>query len=179
MYFRLILVSASLLYVLSTNACMIAYQFKMFPVGVSNNQIVSVDFKIYRSGSINLNNFKDKEKAKRLFKASKPHVGYTIIGYVSVYNKKQNLISSSVIDTAYVAGKSYRYWLKRLFNRGFHAALKFYPQIELFTPEYISFCDYKPNCKLVNLRYDSIADRNYIIYDRKFYRIKIIRDSTY
>ncbi len=76
-------------------------------------------------------------------------------------------------------GAHYTDTLQKIYKTGFEFIVKKYPAIELFTTEYISFCDMQRKCNLVRMIYDSIAGQDYLIYKNKKYPIDIVKDTSY
>ena len=89
------------------------------------------------------------------------------------------MLKSTPLDTVYAIGKDYSDTLLSAFQTGYESALKQYPSIDLFTPDYISFCDYQKKCDLLSVAYDTIQNKDYVTLSNKKYPISVIQDTSY
>lgn len=146
--------------------CLATYQFKVFPVGIEKGKIITMDFKIHRTHQ---NNMETDE-----FKPA-----WILYSYISTYNKNQKLLSCIPMDTSYFIGTGYLDSFKKQYLAGYNSIMLKYPAIELFIPEFFSFCDFQKKCKLIQISYDSLKNINYLQFNKKNYTIEIIKDSSY
>jgi len=156
-------------------ACLHAYQFKIFPVGVADNKIVTVDFKIHRADYVS--NDDDEHRAM-----------WFLYAFVSTYEQNQKLIEAIPFDSIVVKSDNYVEKLKEIYDVAFVKIQMSFPSIELFTPKYISFCDFQKKCKLIEVDIrTSISEDTYLIsidtatikYKNKKYVLDILKDSLY
>jgi len=153
-------------------ACLNAYQFKIFPVGVADDKIVTVDFKIHRA-----DNWPDDEFGMQWF----------LYAYISTYEQNQKLIKATPFDSVNVKSDNYLEKLKEVYDVAFAKIQKDFPSIELFMPKYISFCDFQKKCKLlevdIRINYDEdiglSIDTATVKYRNKKYELNILKDSLY
>ncbi|MEW6469474.1 MAG: hypothetical protein AB1458_11135 [Bacteroidota bacterium] len=155
-----------------SSACLSAYQFKIFPVGVSDGKLITLDVKIRRTQAIG-------NDCPGLETKGQWQEKWLLFAYISVYTKEQKLLSSSVRDSAVSACTGYLDSLKKIYSRCYGLILKEHPALDLFTPGYISFCDYQKKCDLVALSHDTLSDMDYLFYQSKFYPLSVIKDTSY
>lgn len=156
-------------------ACLNTYQFKIFPVGVSQDKIVTVDVQIRRTSQVEGNRrlklgFERAEEWGRM---------WILYSYISTYDKKQKLISLTPLDTIFSVGKTYADTLDKAFQRGLKKIATAFTDIEYFKPEYISFCDFQQECNLVKIQSDTLSNGDYLVYEGKKYQALIVQDTSY
>ena len=156
-------------------ACLNAYQFKVFPVGVYRGQIVSVDVEVIRTsvfqGNIHYGlHYEVKEKVQVL---------WILRAYRSVYDKNQKLISSVPLDTIFTIQKDYTNDLQQLYSKGFDRIKSEFPDIELFRPYRLTFCGYRQKCRELRVKNDSLNNVDIIEYQGVEYPVKFIRGENY
>lgn len=156
-------------------ACLNTYQFKIFPVGVSQDKIVTVDVQIRRTSQVEGNRW----LKLGLEKADEWGEMWILYSYISTYDKKQKLISLTSLDTTYSIGKTYADTLYKTYQRGLKKITTEFSDIEYFKPEYISFCDFQQKCNLVKIQSDTVSNKDYVVYEGKRYETNIISDSSY
>lgn len=152
-----------------------AYQFKIFPVGVSQDKIVTVDVQIRRTS---------QDEGNRWLKLGleKTEIWvemWILYSYISTYDKNQKLISSTPLDTTFSIGKTYADTLDKTYQRGLKRIATGFSDIEYFKPEYISFCDFQQECNLVKIQSDTTSNKDYVVYEGKKYQIVIVQDTSY
>ena len=158
-----------------TNACLNANQFKMFPVGVSIDKIISIDFQIKRTSQVEGNRILNL----KLDSIDKNGMMWILYSYMSVYDKGQNRISIIALDTNIVLGRNYTEDLSMAYQNGLKQVAKKYTDIEYFKPEYLSFCDYQKKCKAVEFGSDTTLKSNYLTYQGKKRDVKFDPDSFF
>lgn len=173
--------SLFIFYTITTSACLNTYQFKIFPVGIIDSKITTVDVQIMRTsqyeGNYILNpNMNYDEHNDWTISESEMWILYS---YISVYDKNQKLLSSTPFDTTYSIGHNYIDSLQSTFNAAYTKIINDNHDIELFVLEYISFCDFQKKCNNLETLYDSTSNTNYIIYQNKKHKIDIINDTSY
>ncbi|MDR1761312.1 MAG: hypothetical protein LBR55_02565 [Bacteroidales bacterium] len=162
---------------LSSFACLSAYQFKIFPAGFVDNEIVTVDFQIQRGGTMS-------ENEEFL-------MDWYLWAYISTYNQNQQLIKAAPFDSVKIKSDEYLPKLQEMYNAAFAKIQTDFPSIELFTPTYISFCDFQTKCKLIEIHtvndtitYSATYTEIYkipdaLLYKNKKYPLDIIKDTLY
>jgi hypothetical protein len=155
-------------------ACINTYQFKMFPVGVHNNEVITVDVKVNRTSQYEGKNWHGLKTG-----GGELDEMWILTAFVSIYDKKQKLISKTPLDSSYSLGSSYTDTLQRLYSKGFNSILKQFPSLELFAPYYISFCDFQKQCDRISIVNDSTAKNDYMIYRGQRYSLDIVHDTAY
>jgi len=162
---------------LSSFACMSAYQFKIFPVGIVGNEIVTIDFQIHRGGTMS-------ENEEFL-------MDWYLRAYISTYNQNQQLIKATPFDSVKIKSNGYLPKLQEMYNAAFTKIQTNFPTIELFTPTYISFCDFQTKCKLIEIhtvndtitysatRTEIYKTPNALLYKNKKYPLDIVKDTLY
>jgi len=162
LFFILILLSFS-----NPNTCLQTYQFKVFPVGMLNEQIISVDIKIYRTQDISTQKDPSLE------------IGWYIETYLSTYDEYQKLTQKKLLNKQSIHKKSYAHEIQLEYEKAFKVVKKMYPKIEYFQPKAISFCEFQNKCKMMESYYDEKEDKDYIRYKGKNHLISVIKDAAY
>lgn len=156
------------------SACMFAHIYKIFPVGMSGDTIISVDIDIWRNGDMVY--FEGQRKSSITFDGLMPSdMGWDIKTYITKYDKHQNPIEIKVVDSTYFQSYDYQEQLQILYTRAFDKILENEKHIELFEPIDIAFCNQER--KLKGLKQNE--DKANFIYKGKEYDIPIAQDSTY
>jgi hypothetical protein len=164
-----------ILYSTISIACSNTYQFKIFPIGIFQNNIVTIDVQIYRTsiyeGSRRYNLEFENDDSMDIM--------WIIKTYESVYNKKQKLISSTLLETVYSTNNDYTKTLLKTYTLGFNQIINEYKSIELFKPEYLSFCDFKKKCNIIEVIKDSISNIDILKYKGINYPVEITQNENY
>ncbi len=158
-----------------TFACLNTYQFKIFPVGISQDKIVTIDVQIRRTSEYEGN----KKLNLGLVNAKAGNYFWVLYSYISTYYKYQKLISLKPFDTTYSIGKSYSDTLDKTYHRGLEKIALQFNNLEYFKPDYISFCDFQQKCNLVKIQSDTVLNKEYVIYESKKYQTYVVQDSSY
>jgi len=156
-------------------ACLNTYQFKVFPVGVYQGQIISVDVEVLRTSVVEANrryglDYEVKGSAQIL---------WILRAYRSVYDKNQKLISSVPLDTIFTIEKDYTQDLQRVYSKGFDSITNEFPKIEFFQPYRLTFCGYRQKCRELRVKNDSLNNYDIIEYQGVEYPVKLIRGENY
>lgn len=149
---------------LNSFACLSAKQHKLFPIGILEGKIIAIEAHIHRTEDINRN---DKNETSRSVSEK-----WIIKSYVVIYDTSQKLISKTEIDSAEIKGHSYTTLLQSHYIRGLLRIKSLYHNLDYFTSDYISFCDYQKKCKKLELKRDSIAKKDSFKYKNTEYVIK-------
>jgi hypothetical protein len=158
-----------------TFACFDTYQFKIFPIGLLEENIVTIDFKIRRSSEYLVN---QQYYPSRL--EGKPGtIMWIFSSFISVYNKNQQIISLIPIETKCSNDKKYNDTLSQLFTNCLKKISNKYPNIKLFKPISISFCDYQHKCSNLKYKFDTLTQKDILIFDGQKYQTNIFKDSSY
>ncbi len=147
----------------------------MFPVGVSKDRIISVDFQIMRTSQYEVS----KKYNLKITNPDEFKEMWILKSFISVYDKKQKLISSEAFRTTFVGGKKYLDSLEKIYSLGLKLISNNYKNIELFTPEYLSFCNFQHKCQILRVKHDSIKMKDYFIYQNKWFEVSIFKDTTF
>jgi hypothetical protein len=158
-----------------SSACLNTYQFKIFPIGVSQGKIITVDVQIRRTSQVEGNRW----LKLGLEKADEWSEMWILYSYISTYDKNQKLISLTPIDTLYSIEGTYSDTLDITYQRGLKKIAAEFTDVEYFKPEYISFCDFQQKCNLVRIQSDSVSNKDFIVYEGKKYQTDILRDTSY
>lgn len=156
-------------------ACLNTYQFKIFPVGVSQDKIITVDVQIRRTSQVEGNRW----LKLGLEKTDEWSEMWILYSYVSTYDKNQKLISLTPLDTTYSIGKHYTDTLDKAYQNGLKIIAKEFTDLEYFKPEYISFCDFQQKCNIVKIQSDTLSNKDFVVYEGKKYQTDIVRDTSY
>jgi hypothetical protein len=151
------------------------YQFKIFPVGVSQDKIVTVDVQIRRTSQVEGNRWLQLG----LEKTDEWSEMWILYSYITTYDKKQKFISLTPLDTTFSIGKTDADTLDKTYQRGLKKISAEFSDIEYFNPEYISFCDFQQKCNLVKIKSDTVSNKDYVVYEGKKYQTDIVQDTSY
>ena len=157
----------------SVQACLGTHQFKTFPVGVLNDQIITVDVQVIRTEAISIADKLDEEVSNEFA------AGWVLYVYEASYSLKQELLSLQPYDTLYVYNESYLRKLQIAYTAVYHNIVAKYETLERLVPQSISFCDYQKECELVSLEYDSQKKKDFLRFQGKEHPFSIIRDTTF
>lgn len=150
------------------SACLSASQNRIFPLGVSTEGLLVVEFHLFRSESINKNNNKSKlevvwggECYIKVYNENYKEVYSELVEEIEKF-KEENYIST--IENSFIKGK-------RISEQRF-----FYKSIN---QESIFFCDYQENCKKANLVFDTSLNKINVKLHNGFEKeLCILDDST-
>ena len=159
----------------SLQACLNTYQFKIFPIGMLADTIVTIDVQIQRTSQAEGNRWLDL----RLDSADEWTEMWIVNAFISKYDKNQNCLSKEFIAETYSLDSTYLDSLKMIYHKGYNNVLSQYPAIRIFRSEYISYCVFQHSCNLVKLSNNAATKTDYITYQTKMYPIKALRDTAY
>ena len=102
-------------------------------------KIITVDFQIYRTsqeeGILRLGlNKKVSGRLKEM---------WILHPFIAIYDRNQRIESLLPRDTVFVMGKDYTETLCTAYQKAYNDVIKQHAPIELFTPDYFSFCDFQ------------------------------------
>lgn len=138
---------------LNLYSCYNADLNKTFPIGISNDTILSLNMKIHRTNAISLNNairgnVINEIKSENNIIAYE--LGWSINTYIAKYDLSHNLIESIALDSARfysLEEESIIEELSVMYSRGYNYITEAYKSIELFEPIDIFFCDKSTRCQ--------------------------------
>ncbi len=159
----------------SSIACLSAYQFKVFPVGVIHNYIVTLDVQIHRS---------EETAATARFAPWGRSGGewtpmWTLRTFISVYDWQQKPLLTLPAGTECAIDRPYGTKLAQAYTKAFTAIVQRYPAITLFKPDYLSFCDFQRKGEKVSLLADTLTHSTCLVYENKRYSVPAFHDTTY
>lgn len=149
-------------------ACAIASIFKVFPIGMRGDTIVSVDMKIDRGMYFSLMNEDGQENSR-----GEEDVNWIIKIYITAYDRHQKPFDIRLVDSVYIDRNDCEEDIKQLYNKAYNQTVKTYKHLELFEPIEISFGNFEAKYKDVEVSDDQI------IYQKESYPITIAIDSSY
>lgn len=159
----------------SALACLNTYQYKIFPIGTLDGDLVTIDFQIQRS--------EDNSPARHVKigfgKGPQEQQIWRLKSYISTYDKHQKLQFNLAQDIGQARGEDYTKKLKTLYQTALAEAVKKYPKMVLFNPQGISFCNFNKDCDLVSIKYDVEQKKDFVFYNGQSYEIGILKDSSY
>jgi len=169
---RYSLILLLLLVAMHSFACLETYQFKIFPVGLSEGKIYTVDVQIRRT-----NVRKGQWGNTKIEQGSEFDVMWVMWTHLSVYDQNQNLISTAPVDTVIALKWHYADTLQKYYQKGMQMILSKNTQLELFSPDYISFCDFQKECKLLSLV--SSKNKAYVSYAGRKFDLPVLKDTAF
>ncbi|WP_338814836.1 hypothetical protein V9L05_06425 [Bernardetia sp. Wsw4-3y2] len=151
-------------------ACLETNQLKLFPIGIYNNSVISIDIQIQRRDRLGT----EEEEMNEDFEP----VSWIIQTRLSVYDLHQNLISSKLIDSTNAIGRSYLKELSKSHDKTVKLILEKYSTIELFEVKYLSFCDFQEECNNLTTQYDENTQTKKLTYENKEFDLAVFKDKT-
>jgi len=164
-----------LISIFEARACLSAFQYKVFPLGIRHDSVFTIDYKLHRMSAHQGNNV----LKLGLSKADPGNAMWLITGMVSIYDKHQRLLYTKPSDSSYCIGASYGDTLRKSFLRLYKTVEKKFSNLELFEPQYISFCNYQQKCSRLSLSMDSISKQSVFCYQGQFFPIHVLNDTNY
>ncbi|WP_375559581.1 hypothetical protein ACE193_17840 [Bernardetia sp. OM2101] len=161
-------------FIASSFACLNTNQLKLFPIGIYNNTVISIDVEITRRFAREV---ADKYNLT-ISDSIEHHSGFLLKTRLSVYDLNQKLISSKIIDSTYAIGRSYLKELSKSHGKALKAILKKYPTIELFEVKYLSFCDFQKECNYLSMQYDTLTKTISLDYAKQKYDLAVFKDKN-
>lgn len=151
--------------------CGSAYQFKIFPVGMIKDTIVTIDVQIWRMDNPAFMKAMEEDETDK----SSENISmfsWLLKSHVTKYNKNQQVLHSETLDSIQINTFDYTTCLRQLYQKNLIDVLLNTKQIRLFIPEYISFCEFNTACDLV------VLNNNQLIYNKKRYPLKMLDISN-
>ena len=160
---------------ISSHACLNTYQFKIFPVGMNADTIVTVDMQIRRTS---------QEEGNRWLKLGLDSADewtemWMIDGFISKYDKTQHLLSKESIGFTYSLKESCLDTLQAFYHRGYTSIQTMYPSMKLFNPVYLSFCNFQQSCEYIKLTENALTKKSYFVYQNNSYLLSVLEDTSY
>lgn len=160
---------------ISSQACLNTYQFKIFPVGMVSDTIVTVDVQIRRTSQEEGNRWLRLD----LDSADEWTEMWIIDAFVSKYDNTQHLLTKESIGRIYSLKETYLDSLKSIYQKGYKSVCARYPAIRQFNPVYLSYCNFQQSCEYIRIAADTLANKNYFVYQNKSYRLSVLEDTSY
>lgn len=159
---------------LFATACMNTFQFKVFPVGVLGDQIVSVDVILKRTSQIEGCNWlaldcPDADEFKGM---------WIMQTYIGIYDREQQLQKLTPVDTLH-SFQEYTEVLSEGYEHAYQQIVNKHPEIERFEPLSLTNCDHVKDCGYYSVRYDSLSGKDFLVMGQKIYPLPIVQDSAY
>ena len=155
--------------------CLNTYQFRVFPIGHDKGQIVTLDYKVYRTSQI--------EGSRRvdfaLDSTKMTDVMWILIGNISHYDYNQQLIKTSTFDTILSLDRFYLTELSISFKKGLKLIKNDYSELDFFEPIDIYFCDYSDSCSIAKITIDTIQGASFIKTHDLNFEITVIKNQDF
>lgn len=157
------------------HACLNTYQYKIFPIGLEGDKLLTIDVEILRtSPREGIRKLKlDLEEPNEVMEM---WIMYT---YVVTYDASQKVLQLSPLDTVFTIGEIYKEKLLEAYQSAYNKILKQYPNLDLLRPAYISFCDYQKSCNLISVSYHEKENSDSLTFEDQQYSIDIFQDTSY
>lgn len=158
-------------------ACDSAYLFKVFPIGMCGDTIISIDINIFRGFNPNLKidhtfqgsiTFNNKSISETLSETK-----WYLKSYITKYDEKQNPIEITPIDSVILRGNYCNEELQIIYEKAYKKIISEYKGIELFKTKDFYFGNFEEKYKDLEIK-----DKQFI-YKKQAYPIQIANDSTY
>ncbi len=178
MTFKNLLTLSTIIFLFSVRsfACPEASLFKIFPVGIYDNQIISVDIKIQRT-SIYTAKWYYGLKIKNDTLVDEMTLAWKLKTYITQYNFAQKPLKVIDLDSVVLAGADYSKALQKLYQSALKKIKQDYKGIELFKINYLSFCDYQQDCNQLSVKYDTLQEKSFGLYNNKKYHLKVFHNK--
>ncbi|WP_348741120.1 hypothetical protein [Tenacibaculum sp. 190524A05c] len=145
------------------NACPSANQFKIFPIGIDGDKIITFNAFLHRDGYP-----VESEDGH-----STMSIGWNIKYFIATYNLKGKLLSKNNIETLVIDSEHYVQKLSNVYEKAVERILVENKKLEPLTPDYISNCDFQKNCKILSLKHNTEKNLHYLVYQKKEYQINL------
>jgi hypothetical protein len=160
---------------ISSQACLNTYQFKIFPVGMTSDTIVTVDMQIRRTSQSEGNRW----LKLGLDSADEWTEMWMIDGFISKYDKTQHLLSKESIGFTFSLKESYLDTLQAFYQKGYASIHAMYPALKLFNPVYLSYCNFQQSCEYIKLTENALTKKSYFVYQDRSYQLSVLEDTSY
>lgn len=147
---------------LVVNACLSANQYKIFPIGIKDTEIITLTAHINRYDSF------DKNEEFKI-----PKIGWSIKYYIATYDLNGKLIFQDKTEKLIVESEHYNEELSKTYERKLKEIKLQNKNIQFFTPEYISFCDFQKKCNILTLKNNLKKEEDYLIYESEKHPISL------
>lgn len=147
----------------SAFACMNTFQRKIFPIGVADGKILALQVEILRT-SIEEGRFRYGLEAPD---GSEYGIMWMLVSSQVELDKTGKSVFRGPVDTTFAISESYSAELADIFSAHLNQARADLPQLELFTPEYASDCEYQKTCERVTLISDSARKADFLLVEGK------------
>ncbi len=159
----------------SSQACLNTYQFKIFPVGMHSDTIITVDMQIRRTSQAEGNRW----LRLGLDSADEWTEMWMIEGFISKYDKTQHLLCKESIGFTFSLEERYLDTLQSFYMKGYTSICTRYPAIKLFNPVYVSYCDFQQSCEYIKLTENALTKKSYFVYQNNSYLLSVLEDTSY
>lgn len=164
-----------LIFFTHTRACLSAFQYKIFPVGMRHDSLYTIDYRLYR-----LSTYQGNDLLKLGLKSASPsNAMWQLKASLSIYDVHQRLVYSKPIDSTYNVGLTYGDTLKQSFLRALKILEAQFLNLEKFEPQSISFCNYQQQCWHVSVGLDSLSQQSILKYQGRSFKITVLSDTNY
>lgn len=147
-------------------SCLSANQFKIYPVGSLDENIITIEADIHRTEN------RDSIEVDIFSKL------WIIRTSLTIYDQCQQIQKTIALDSFTHAGEDYLESLSHYYTKGYNRILFEYPDINLFEVEYLSCCDYQHDCHDVKIEHDSIKKQNYLYIQKTNKQVPIQLDTS-
>lgn len=147
-------------------ACAVADQYRLFPLGICNTGFVFVEAHMHRTDDPDGN---DYEMAEKWYGQS----------FLSIYNKEHKLIKKQLLDSMTLKSNIRPdVFMKTMFDKGLAQAKEFFG-FTAATPDYLSYCDFQQTCNEARLKVDTLKKNVSIeLNNKKRYEVSVLKDTS-
>lgn len=152
-------------------SCANAYLFKVFPIGMRGDTIVSIDISIGRNMMfIFEEGFTNSIETSSNFPSD---MSWYLRSYITKYDKHQNPLEITPIDSVIFGKYDCEEELQIIYKNAYNKIISEYTGIELFKTKDFYFGNFEEKYKGLEIK-----DKQFI-YKKQSYPIQIANDSTY
>ncbi len=172
---RNIMLCLLLLYlsVSAAQACLVANQYKVFPIGMVGDTVVTLDVEIHRNhlGSIH------RWAGLSASGTDDFSAGFSLRFYINKYSAEQQLLESRVACTSYSFIGDYQKELNESALLIIDSVLSNYKDITVFQPQQMTYCDFRRDCKRAYISEKDTA-ANHLVFDGVPINLPILSDTA-
>jgi hypothetical protein len=166
------------LYSTAVHACLDAYQFKVFPVGIVADTLVTVDAQIYRKSIIEGSRKPGIPQSIAQEATFQEEIVWRIAVHVAYYHD-DHLIRTDLQDTSWFFAANYIEKLRAMITKILPTIQLTNPTINMVIPLSRDYCPFVAECDTFNIVSNELNDRLALQTPHRLFSIKLPYDTTY
>lgn len=159
-----------------SHACLHAFQHKIYPVGIIEEQVITIDISIQRTSQ----NEGARPLGIEVAEGSEHEPMWLLSASIANYTFQQKLISQKVYADCHSLGISYADSVEQLYARTLANLLDSLPELEQFALVEMTDCLAHKDCQFIGLKSDTTAGRKaFLLHDRREFEVFYTQDSSH